>query len=191
MSKFDQMKRYILLGITLLSALTAVSQKKYFTRNGHVSFQAGTAMEDIDAVNSAAGSVFDIGTGKIEFAVLIKGFEFKRALMQEHFNENYMESDKYPKSFFKGTIVDAGKINLGKDGVYPISVKGTLEMHGIKREVSAAGTFEITGNGAVVNASAGFSILLSDYNIAIPKLVKDKISGSAAIKVSCVYNELK
>lgn len=115
----------------LLLSVAAFSQK-YFTKNGTVSFQAGTALEDIDATNKSAASVLDAATGQIEFAVLIKGFEFRRALMQEHFNENYMESNKYPKAVFKGKITNLQSISFQKPGSYPAAVSGVLEIHGVK-----------------------------------------------------------
>ncbi len=183
------MKKIFLAAAILLSASVALAQKKYFTKNGRISFQAGTALEDIDAVNNSAASVFDAATGQIEFAVLIRGFEFKRALMQEHFNENYLESDKFPKSVFKGKIVNADKVDFDKDGSYPIIVKGMLDMHGIKKEIEASGTLQVAG--ATVRAGAGFTVLLTDYNITIPGLVKDKISKTVSIKLDCNYSVLQ
>jgi len=164
------------------------SQQRYFTKNGNISFAAGSG-EDIDGVNKTTTSVLDATTGQIEFAVLVKGFEFKRALMQEHFNENYMESEKYPKSIFKGTISNINTVNFKKDGLYPVTVKGILDMHGIKKELQAAGTLKVTGE--TVSTNAAFTVLLADYNIEIPSLVKDKISKTVTIKVNCNYNVLK
>lgn len=183
------MKKNLLLAGMLLYALAGLSQNRYFTKNGLITFAAGTALEDIDGVNKSASSVFDVNTGQIEFGVLIKGFEFKRALMQEHFNENYMESDKYPKAVFRGKITNANKVNFSKDGAYPVTVKGILEMHGIKKEMEAAGTMRVAG--ATVSASATFEILLADYNISIPGLVKDKISNTVNVKLECNYSVLK
>lgn len=183
------MKTALLFFIILLFGLPAISQKRYFTRTGTISFNAGTALEDIDAFNNAASSVLDVNTGQIEFAVLIKGFEFKRALMQDHFNENYMESDKYPKSVFKGKVLDLDKVNFGKDGSYPVKIKGTLDLHGVSREVETTGTLNVKGE--TIEASAAFPVLLADYNIAIPGLVKDKISKTANVTVKCNYAVLK
>lgn len=170
-------------------ALAGFSQNRYFTKNGQITFAAGTALEDIDGTNKSTSSVYDVNTGQIEFAVLIKGFEFKRALMQEHFNENYLESDKYPKAVFRGKVIDAGQLNFKKDGAYPITVKGTLEMHGVKKEITVPGAIKVAGTA--VNASAVFDILLSDFNITIPGLVKDKISKSVNVRIECNYSELK
>ena len=186
--KSIKMKIYLLLAV-LLASVCGFSQKRYFTKTGHISFTAGTALEDIDGDNKAASSVFDAATGQIEYAVLIKGFEFKRALMQEHFNENYLESDKYPKSVFKGKIVNLDKINFQKDGTYQATIKGTLEIHGTKKEIETSGTMKV--NGETVQAIAAFTVLLSDYNISIPGLVKDKISKTATVKVNCSYSVLK
>jgi hypothetical protein len=182
------MKQSIMLAVCLLVTALAFSQKKYFTKSGQVSFNAGTSAEDIDATNGAAVSVFDAATGQMEFAVLIKGFEFKKALMQEHFNENYMESDKYPKALFKGKIVNLDKVNFQQNGVYPVTVKGQLDMHGVKKDVETTGTMKV--NGDAIASNAGFTVLLADYNIAIPSLVKDKVSKSVTIKVNCNYNPL-
>ena len=183
------MKALLLFVFVLLITTSVFSQKKYFTRNGNISFNAGTAVEDIDGVNTTTTSIFDATSGQIEFAVLVKGFEFKRALMQDHFNENYMESDKYPKSIFKGKIVNIDKVNFEKDGAYPVTVKGTLDMHGVKKDVETNGMLKVTGQSVTSNAE--FSVLLADYNIAIPSLVKDKVSKTATIKINCNYSLLK
>ena len=186
---FTPMKGFALLAILLILVFSGFSQKRYFTKNGGISFHAGTAMEDIDAINNSATSVFDAVTGQIEYAVLIKGFEFKRALMQNHFNENYMESDRFPKSVFKGKITNIEELNIDKEGLYPVRVKGVLEIHGVKKEVEITGTMKVTG--ATIASSAEFTVLLSDYNITIASLVKDKISKTATIKVNCQYSALK
>jgi hypothetical protein len=182
------MKQTLIAIILIVLASPVFSQKRYFTKSGQINFSAGTG-EDIDGVNKATTSVFDAGTGQIEFAVLVKGFEFKRALMQEHFNENYMESDKFPKSIFKGKIISIDKVNFQKDGSYPVTVKGVLDLHGVKKEVETTGTLKVTGE--MVHSDATFTVLLADYKITIPSLVKDKISQTVTIKVNCNYNVLR
>ena len=183
------MKTTIPLCIILFCTIPVFSQNLYYTKSGHLSFEAGTALEDIHAINNAASSVMDISTGQIEYAVLIKGFEFKRALMQEHFNENYLESHKFPKAVFKGKLKNTDKINFQKDGTYAAAVRGILELHGIKKEVEVPGTIQIAGQ--TISTSAEFQVSLSDYNISVPGLVKDKISKTVAIKVKCTYSLLK
>jgi hypothetical protein len=183
------MKKVILIALVIHAMQTSFAQQKYYTKTGTVSFEAGTPLEDVDGLNKSATCVFDASTGQIEFALLVKGFEFTRALMQEHFNENYMESDKYPKSDFRGQILNIEKIDFQKDGIYPFSIKGTLEIHGVKKEIETTGTFNVKG-GTIIS-STEFSVLLEDYQIAIPGLVKDKISKSAKIKVTCNYAVLQ
>ncbi|OJU27130.1 MAG: polyisoprenoid-binding protein [Sphingobacteriales bacterium 41-5] len=183
------MYRLFLVASILLLAVSGFAQKRYFTKTGVVSFEASTPLETIDPVNKSAMSVFDATSGQIEFAVLIKGFEFKKALMQEHFNENYMESGKYPKSTFKGTIENMQTVNLQKDGNYPVRAKGVLEIHGVKKQVSVPGTFTVAGQ--TVRSTAQFNVLLSDYGISIPGVVKDKISKNAKVTVNCSYTPIK
>ena len=100
------MKRFILILAAAATTLFASAQTKYFTKNGRVFFNASSPLEKIEAINDKSTSVIDLSTGQIEFGVLLKAFLFERALMQEHFNENYVESDKYPKAIFKGMIAD-------------------------------------------------------------------------------------
>ncbi len=184
------MKKMIIATLAFIVFHNGFAQKRYFTKSGVVSFQAGTALEDIDGTNKSATTVFDAATGQLEFAVLVKGFEFKSALMQEHFNENYMESGKYPKSVFKGKISDIDKVNFQKAGVYPVTVKGALEMHGVTKEVETSGVFKVL-NDETLTSTAEFTVTLDDYKIAIPGLVKDKISKTAKIQVYCSYAILK
>ncbi len=183
------MARIILLFLLAIGMqFSGFAQSKYYTKTGTISFTAGTALEDIDAVNKSVTSIFDLSTGQVEFAVLIKGFEFKRGLMQEHFNENYMESEKFPKSIFKGKFDDVSKINFQKDGSYPTTVTGILEIHNVKKEVKVSGT--ITVEKGIISSTATFKVLLEDYGIKIPGAVKGKISPTADVKVNCIYKIL-
>lgn len=181
-------KSFFIFCSFLLCTATGFAQK-YFTKNGTVSFEAGTALEDIVATNKTAASVLDAATGQIEFAVLIKGFEFRRALMQEHFNENYMESSKYPRASFKGKIINIQSVSFQKPGTYPVTVKGTLEIHGVKKEMQTAGSLKVSGTA--VQATARFVVTISDYKISIPGIVADKISKTATVAVRCNYSVLK
>ncbi|MCF3110329.1 YceI family protein [Niabella sp. CC-SYL272] len=183
------MKKTALALCMLLVLAKAGFAQKYFTKNGTVSFEAGTALEDIIATNKTAASVLDAATGRIEFAVLVRGFEFRRALMQEHFNENYMESSKYPKSVFKGKIVNLGEISFQKPGNYPVTVRGTLEIHGVKKEITTTGSLRISGTSVL--ALAKFPVTIADYKISIPGIVSDKIAKTAMISVTCNYAVLK
>jgi hypothetical protein len=187
---YYKMKKLLFACVAVLSLQVANAQLRYFTKTGSLSFQAGTALEDIDGTNKSVTSVFDAITGQIEFALLVKGFEFKSALMMEHFNENYMESNKYPKSVFKGKITNIDKVNFKKTGDYPVTVKGTLDMHGVSQEIETNGIFKILNDETIIS-TASFTVTLDDYKIAIPGLVKEKISKTAKITVYCSYTILK
>lgn len=170
-----------------LLTLQSMSQERYFTRNGKVSFYSDAQTEKIEAHNSQATSVLDVTTGNFEFAVLMKAFEFEKALMMEHFHENYAESDKFPKSVFKGSITNMSSVNLSKDGSYPVQYKGSLTMHGVTKEITGTGTLEVKG-GKIITAST-FMILLADYNIQIPALVKDKVAKEVKVVVNAAYDK--
>ena len=109
--------------------------------------------------------------------------------MQQHFNENYVESDKYPKGEFKGTITNNSEINYSKDGTYTAKVKGKLTIHGVTKDVESTGTLKI--NGGKIDAASTFNVLMSDYNIKIPAIVKDKVSNNIKITVDCDLEPLK
>ncbi|MCB0572015.1 MAG: YceI family protein [Phaeodactylibacter sp.] len=183
------MKKYLLLAVTAILAISSVHAQRYFTREGKVSFFSDTPMEKIEAHNSKATSVWDTQSGKMEFAVLIKAFQFEKALMQEHFNENYMESDKYPKATFKGAFTDTKNVNLAKDGEYPVTVKGTMEIHGVSNSLEAPG--KIIVKGGKVKAMSSFEIAVADYNIEIPGVVREKIAKTVRVDVDVDYEELK
>ncbi len=172
----------------LMSFANVQAQTKLFTRNGNVTFNAGTSLETIEAVNRKAASVLDPATGQMEFTVLIKAFEFERALMQDHFNENYMESDKYPKASFKGSIVNNKDVDYTKDGTYPVEVKGDLTIHNVTKPVDVKGT--VTVKDKKVNAKSGFEVTIADYGITIPGVVKDKIDKQAKISTDIAYEPL-
>lgn len=167
-----------------LTALSfqAMSQDKYFTRTGHVSFYSDTPLEKIEAHNHQVTSVLNTSTGELDFSILIKSFEFEKALMQEHFNDNYMESDKFPKATFKGKIKDLSKVDFKKDGVYTVEVEGDLAIHGVTKKTTATGTIEIK-NGQIITKST-FNVKLKDFNVKSPK---DKVAETLEVKVDCNY----
>ena len=126
--------------------------------------------------------MLDEATGNLEMAVLIKGFSFERALMQEHFNENYLESSKFPKASFKGKLDKVSDVNFTKDGTYIASASGDLTIHGVTQKVSTPVT--ITVKGGAVSAAAKFALTLKDYGIEIPSLVADKVGKQANLSVT-------
>ena len=183
------MKKAIFLSILFFSMHEIQAQVRYSTKTGKAWFDAGTGMEDITGTNKSVLSVFDPSTGKIQFKITIKAFEFWSALLGEHFNENYMESDKYPDSKFNGIVTNMDKVNISKDGIYPLNVKGKLTIHGVEKEIETKGTFKVSGQN--IDASSEFIVAMEDYKIAIPSVVKDKLSKTAKVKINCNYSILK
>ena len=179
------MKKILILILISCTVSFANAQVIYFTKTGKAWFDAGTGMEDITGTNKSVTSVFDPASGKIQFKVTIKAFEFWSALLGEHFNENYMESDKYPDSKFMGVVTNMDKVNVAKDGTYPVNVKGKLTIHGLEKEIETKGTFKVSGQ--TIDASSEFVVTLDDYKIAIPGVVKDKLSKTAKVKINCNY----
>jgi len=179
------MKSIIFSVLAIMNFIASCAQDRVLTRTGSISFYSTTPLENIDANTQAAVSVLDKKTGKMEFIVLIKSFAFEKALMQEHFNENYLESDKFPKSTFKGQIDDLSKINFDKDGKYLVSVSGELTLHGHAQALTTTAVITILKGNA--SADAEFTIALADYNITIPSLVKDKVSKTVKISVHINY----
>ena len=178
----------VLLSILLFTCISNISlAQKIYTKNGHISFFSKTSMENIKADNNQVLSVLNIQTGDLQFSVIIKSFHFEKALMEEHFNENYLESDKYPKSTFKGIIADINKINFSADGNYPVTVSGDLTMHGVTNKVNAKGNIIIKA-GKITGTSV-FTVALADYKITVPKLVEANISKTIEITVNCLYDQ--
>jgi len=181
------MKNIITLSLIVLCSFTA-SADKYFTRTGKISFYSDATMEKIEAHNRAVGVLLNTETSKLKFSVLIKSFVFDKKLMQEHFNENYLESDKFPKSKFNGTVKGLDKVNFKKDGKYPVRVSGKLSIHGITKPVSQSG-FIIVKEGTPTLSST-FKVLLADYNIKIPSAVKSKIAKDVKISLEASLKKL-
>ena len=183
------LKKYFILTMALVTAMTGIAQDRFYTKTGKIDFYSKAPLEDIEAKNKTVSAVIDTKSGAMQFSVPMKGFEFEKKLMQEHFNENYVESDKFPKADFKGSIVNASEINFTKDGTYKAKVKGKLTIHGVTKEVETNGNIKV--DGGKVEATSVFNILLSDYDIKIPAVVKDKISNQVKIVVDCKMEALK
>ena len=173
---------FLLLGGLVLAARPGQAQGKFLTRTGRVSFLSTSIIEDIEATNAATAAVVDLATGQLAFAVPIREFQFKRTLMQEHFNENYMESEKYPKATFTGHVSGADELALGTAGPHPVQVAGDLTMHGVTHHVAVAGTLELKGGQLL--ASAVFQVAPADYHIEIPLLVREHIAKIVTVRVA-------
>jgi len=178
------MKPIVLL-IYCLSVLPLAQAQKLISKDTHIFFIASTPLEDIEAHNRQAVSILDPATGNLAFNLLVKSFEFKVKLMQEHFNENYVESDKYPKSTFNGKITNNANINYKKDGVYEADVTGDLTIHNVTKPIATKGTIEV--KEGFVYAKADFIVKPADYDITIPSVVANKIAKEVQVTVDAKY----
>ena len=180
----------LLFGIvTLAMSSITLAQERFYTKTGGISFFSKTLLEDIDAHHRSVTCVLDTKTGNVQFSVLMKGFEFKKALMQEHFNEDYIESDKYPKAEFKGQIINNSSIDYSKEGVQQAKVKGQLTIHGQTKEIETDGTVSVK-DGKIFIASE-FPVLIADYKIEVAAFAKNKVAKTISVKVSCMLEPLR
>lgn len=168
-----------------------LSAQKMFSRSANVNFDATnkSSVEDIKAKTSTGTIVVDAATGNVEAAVLMKSFQFEKALMGEHFNENYVESSKYPKAVFKGKLADPSAVKFTKDGTYKINVAGNLTMHGKTKAVTAPTVFTV--KDGKVSAQTDFTVALEDFDIAVPSLVADKVAKDVKITFNGALDAMK
>ena len=178
------MKRIVIL-FTISFLFLAANGQKFITKNGYIGFFSHTPMEDIKGDNNQVASVLDISTGDMVFQALVKSFHFEKALMEEHFNENYMESDKFPKSTFRGKITNLSSVDFNKPGKYDVTVEGDLNMHDVTNKVTVKGTVEVVQGG--VTASSKFNVVPEDYKISIPGVVRDNIAKTLEVTVTMKY----
>ncbi len=172
--------KYILT-FTLLVLSINLSAQLYTATDGNISFFSETPIENIDAINKTLKAVVNTENGEVAFAVTNIGFRFEKPLMEEHFNENYIESDKYKLSTFKGKITGE-TLDFSKDGKYAVKAKGKLDLHGVEKDREIEGTIEVK-EGKIYLLS-DFGILLEDHKIKIPKIVTEKIAETVLVKVN-------
>ena len=156
------------------------TQDRKITKTGHITFEASVpSFEEVKATNEAVSCVLNTKTGEIASLALVKGFRFKIALMEEHFNENYIESDKYPKATFKGKLSDFDASALDTSPK-KFKLNGTLELHGKSKEINIVAIISKKGNG--IEISTDFDVNPDDFNIQIPKIVRQKVAKTVNIK---------
>lgn len=177
------MKYLFALLTTCILGLNLSYGQLYSTSNGEITFYSHAPLEDIEATNKQVSCAIDLSKGQMAFSMLMNAFQFEKALMQEHFNERYVESHKYPKATFAGNVEGIEKINLSKAGSYNVTVSGKLTIHGITQTVSSKGTVKISED-KTLTANSTFTINLEDYKVKIPTMYIDNISESIKIKVN-------
>ena len=172
------MKKIFALLLLLFGTLKA--NNIYFTRSGVVSFFSSTPIEDIKAINNQVTCVLDVESGKTSFRIPIRGFIFPNALMQEHFNENYMESEKYPNASFNGSIIDWDK-SIISERPRDVVISGEMTIHGVTNDVKEFGKINV--DNEKISGEATFIITLSDYDVKIPKLLIENIAEKVEVKI--------
>ena len=178
------MLKKIFILVLIVSSINTFGQVKFISKNAFISFYSRTPMEDILGESNEAVSILNAETGEIGFQAIMTTFHFKRALMEEHFNENYMESNKFPKSKFNGKIEGFNKDML-KGPVTNIKITGQLNVHGVEKTITVPGTLGLE-DGKLVGTSK-FKVTPEDYGIAIPSLVRDKIGKEMDVTVKANY----
>ena len=177
------MKKVLILSLALFLAHVTFAQRM-LTRSGEIKFDASMPnLVEIAGKSNTVSAILDQVTGNFATSAIIKSFRFKSPLMEEHFNENYLESSKYPNSTFKGKIAgfDAKKLSATKTAY---DIDGDLTLHGVTKKIKIK--IYLSLNGSKVAATGNFSVHAQDYNIEIPSLVKEKFAEQ--IKVSFDFN---
>jgi hypothetical protein len=178
------MKKLLLL-LFGIGFLFEVQAQKFSSEKGMISFFSDAAIEDIKAENSQVGSLFNSATGELVYIAKILDFKFQKSLMREHFNEKYMETEKFPKSTFQGKVTG---FTAAATGDQKVKAVGKLTIHGVTKNVEIPGTVEFAGSKAIVRSR--FMVKLEDYNIKIPKLVWQNIAEEIEVKIDFTYKAI-
>lgn len=180
-------KIFIQILILICASFPLLAQEIYKDSGVRIAFFSSAPIEDIEAISREGLSVLNTSTGEISFQVKIRSFEFQKSLMQEHFNENYMESAQHPNATFRGKVPDNIKSSSGGD--IPVKLLGILEVHGIKqkREIPAVMSFR----EGQIELKSEFEVACRDHDIKIPKIMWKKIAEVVLVKVEANYSKLK
>ncbi|MHB1920688.1 MAG: YceI family protein [Chitinophagaceae bacterium] len=181
------MKPFLFFAGLMLMTRVIMAQDVYICKNAQLSFYSSAPVEDIKAVSKSGVSALNTKTGEIYFKVAINTFEFHSKLMQEHFNEDYLESDQFPFAEFKGKIDQAA--DLDKNGTYPVEVEGILTLHGVPKAYTTHGTLIVRNHR--ISASSTFNIHIADHHIKVPRLVIKNIAEDVQVSISANYIPMK
>jgi len=173
--------------LLLLFLYNESGAQTFLTRNGFIGFYSKTPLEDIRAENKQTYGMIDATKKNIAFTLLVKGFTFQKQLMQTHFNENYAESDRYPKANFVGTY--SGDVDVSKNGIYPVVVKGQLTFHGVTKDIEVPASIEVQDEALI--GKSEFQLKPGDFDIEIPSIVREKIAQQMDVHVNVKCNKIK
>ena len=179
------MKKLFLAATAALVSMSSFAQI-YIAKDksAQIKFFSETPVENIDATNEAVTSILNTSTDSVVVKVPINAFIFPKSLMQEHFNENYMESAKFPQAKFRGKIME--DIDFSKNGENKVTCKGDLTIHGVTKPVTLAGTLKVTDGKVVIDSK--FLVKLKDYNIEVPKVVFQNIAEDIQVTLTSTYS---
>ena len=175
--------RYIAIVWLALLYLNRPQTDLYACKNAEISIYSGALIEDIKATSPAGVSVFNAATGELDFSLAVSTLKFEKSFMQQHFNSDYMESDKYPKAIFKGKIRE--QVDVKKDGTYPIDVSGNLTVHGVTRARTVQGS--LTVKNGVISMTSEFYVKCDDHHIDIPQILFYHVAEDIKVNVSATY----
>jgi len=182
------MKYFFFISI-LFSCVFANAQHKYLTKNGLIQFEASVpSFEEVKAKNNSITAILNTTNGEFASLALIKGFRFKVALMEEHFNENYMDSDKYPKAILKGKIKGFSPHELSKSEKKFV-LTSTLTVHGKTKKMDIPILLNKVDNIIYINAT--FSVTPEEFNISIPKIIRKKVAQKIDVSVNFELHQKK
>jgi len=170
-------------------AVNSSAQNIYKCTESNISFFAGTSVEDIDAVSTQASSFLNIETGEVAMSIPMNSFKFKESLMQEHFNENYVESEKYPKAEFSGKIENPTKVDWKQSSPVTVSVTGNLKIHGVSKPRTL--TAQVTNRNGKLEVTSDFRIALEDHQIDRPRILWEKLAEEVDVKLKITYEVYK
>lgn len=182
---FPLLKILFLISFSFLASKPSVAQVRFYAESSEVKFFSDGIIEDISAQNNNVTSIFDVRKNEIAFLIKIRDFEFEKKLMQVHFNEKFLESDKYPKATFLGNL---SGFDIEKGRIQKVKADGKLFIHGVTRDASMTGTVEVKGRNLVMKSK--FKVRLADYNITIPQVVWQNISEEVEVTVEFLYSPL-
>ncbi|MBK6266159.1 YceI family protein [Marivirga sp. S37H4] len=185
-----KLKETIFTILMLLMFLgTQAQDSKFFTKDSYAKFYSEAPLENIEAHNEQVQSIIDIAKNDVVISMPITGFTFEKSLMQEHFNENYMESDKFPKAEFQGVYTSATPIDMSKNTTYEVMVKGNLTIHGVTKSISTKGYIKVENNTLI--ATTTFFVKVADYKIEIPRISFKNIAEEVEVSVELKYQPFK
>jgi hypothetical protein len=179
------MKSILFFLPALLFSAGLYSQEIYYTKAGTVIFDSSTPLETIYARNDQVTSFLNTSNGELNFAALMRSFKFKNALMEEHFNENFIESAQYPRAVFKGRILNWEDIDLSKEEKQEADVEGELTLHGVTKKINPKAVLH--PQGGKIKGNSDFIVSAEDFDIRIPAIVRDKIAKEVKVTVEMIY----